>query len=112
MIEVKLNRLLEAQRLSQRELARRTGSHPEVISRFARQATNGVSYELLERICAELDCRPGDLLDIVPEPITQIHLFDEPKEMAMGDSEISESDMKDNNSENEHISPLNSPGRS
>lgn len=73
MIRVALRTLLEERGMSQRELARRTDSHPEVISRFAREATNGVSYDVLDRICSALDCTPGDLLKYVPE---QFHLFD------------------------------------
>lgn len=56
--------------MSQRELARRTNSHPDVISRFAREATSGVSYDLLDRICGVLDCSPADLLKFEPEQPT------------------------------------------
>lgn len=76
MIRVGLNNLLEQRGMSQRELARRTNTHPDVISRFARGATSAVSYELLDRICATLNCRPGDLLRFEPE---QIHLFQSPE---------------------------------
>ena len=62
MIRVNLKALLEQRGISQRELARRTNTHPDVISRFAREATSGVSYELLDRICMTLDCSPADLL--------------------------------------------------
>jgi putative transcriptional regulator len=74
LIRVKLMGLLEKQQLSQRELARRTGTHPDVISRFARGATTGVSYDLLDRICIALRCQPGDLLEFTLEQFT---LFDE-----------------------------------
>lgn len=73
MIKVTLNQLLEVRRLSQRELARRAGAHPEVVSRFAREATSGVSYQLLSKICAALDCTPAQLLRYEPE---QPSLFD------------------------------------
>lgn len=73
MIRIKLTELLKEKNLSQRELARRTGTHPDVISRFARGVTNGVSYNLLNRICRALQCQPGDLLEYTPEQYT---LFD------------------------------------
>src|SRR5205823_2004977 len=77
MIRVHLNDLLHHVRLSQRELARRTDTHPDVISRFAREATTAVSYDLLDRICRALDCVPGDLLEFVADG-EQMPLFEEP----------------------------------
>ncbi len=62
MIRVLLRSYLEERGISLRELARRTDTHPDVLSRFAREATSGVSYELLDRVCAALGCQPGDLL--------------------------------------------------
>jgi putative transcriptional regulator len=70
MIRVTLNELLEQRRMSQRELARRTDTHPDVISRFAREATSGVSYDLLNRICAVMSCSPGDLLQYENDQMT------------------------------------------
>ena len=72
MIYVRLNELLRSRGLSQRELARRTGTHPDVISKFARQATGGVTYELLDRICSELGCAPGQLLVHEPDSPDQV----------------------------------------
>lgn len=62
--------------MSQRELARRTGKHPDVISRFAREATEAVSYDLLDCICGALSCGISDLLEYVPDKGEQIGLFD------------------------------------
>lgn len=70
MIRVTLEHVLAERGISQRELARRTATHPDVISRFARQATGGVSYELLGRICGALNCQPGDLLRYRDEQFT------------------------------------------
>ena len=67
VITVGLSRLLKERGLSLRELARRTSTHPDVLSRFARGATSGVSYDLLERVCRELPCQPGDLLHYEPD---------------------------------------------
>ena len=88
MIRVRLNDYLRQRGLSQRELARRTETHPDVISRFARQATSAVSYELLSRICSELDCAPGDLLEFAPDPSVQIPMFEEPKGVDGVDREL------------------------
>jgi len=63
--------------MSQRELARRIRRHHDVVSRFARQDTSGVSYELLAEICGVLECQPGDLMRFDPDPEVQIPLFRE-----------------------------------
>lgn len=88
MIRVRLNDVLGQRQLSQRELARRTKTHPDVISRFARQATSGVSYDLLSRICSDLGCAPGELLEFVRDPPVQMPLFDEPTNARAVDQEL------------------------
>lgn len=62
--------------MSQRELARRTEKHPDVISRFAREVTEMVSYDLLNCICGALSCGVSDLLEYVPDEGEQIGLFE------------------------------------
>ena len=62
--------------MSQRELARRADRHHDVVSRFAREETGGVSYDLLAAVCAVLECQPGDLLHYTPDPEEQIPLFE------------------------------------
>jgi len=74
MIRVRLKELLQDRHLSLRELARRSDTHPDVLSRFGRNTTGGISYDLLNRLCRALACQPGDLLEYLPE-VTQINLF-------------------------------------
>lgn len=76
MLRVRLNDVLQRRGMSQRELARRTDKHPDVISRFAREATEMVSYDLLDCICGALSCGVADLLEYVPDPGEQIGLFE------------------------------------
>lgn len=76
LLRVRLNDLLKIRGMSQRELARRTEKHPDVISRFAREDTTMVSYDLLECICSALECEVSDLLEYVPDPDEQITLFE------------------------------------
>jgi hypothetical protein len=61
------------------------GRHHDVVSRFARQETSWVSYDLLAEICAVLECRPGDLLAYDPDPQEQIPLFERPAEAGILD---------------------------
>src|SRR4051812_35372303 len=77
MIRVSLKDVLQERRLSLRELARRLNKHPDTISKFGRQKTGGVSYELLSEICAGLGCNPGELLRYEPDLPEQIALFTE-----------------------------------
>lgn len=74
MIQIRLGKLLNRHRLSQRALARRTDTHPSVISRLARGDTSRVDLSVLNRICTALECQPGDLLEFVPE---QPELFED-----------------------------------
>ena len=83
MIRVQLKRLLRQHRMSQRELARRIRRHHDVVSRFARQDTSGVSYELLAEICGVLECQPGDLMRFDPDPELQIPLFHEQQNLGI-----------------------------
>src|SRR5690606_32475259 len=76
MIRVALAEALHDRRMSQRELARRIGRHPDVVNKFAREATSGVSYELLGCICNVLGCEPGEILRFEPAS-NQMSLFDE-----------------------------------
>jgi putative transcriptional regulator len=75
MIRVALAEFLKKRDLSQRELARRIGTHPNVVSRVVREQTGGISYELLNALCRELRCETGDLL--VYEDDCQLALFQE-----------------------------------
>ena len=67
VIRVRLKDVLDERGMSQRQLARLIGKQRETVSKFARQATGGVSYELLALICEALRCEPGVLLKFEAE---------------------------------------------
>lgn len=67
MIQIRLESILNQRSLSQRALARRSDTHPSVISRLARGDTSRVDLVVLNRICTALEVQPGDLLRFVPE---------------------------------------------
>jgi putative transcriptional regulator len=79
VIQVALKDVLRERKISLRGLARKLGRHPDTISKFGRQATGGVSYDLLNEICSALACEPGELLRFVPEPPEQMSIFPENK---------------------------------
>lgn len=49
-------------------LARKTGISEGNLGRFAKGITTSIEFDVLERICRELSCQPGDLLVFVDTP--------------------------------------------
>lgn len=62
-IRVRLDRLLAERGLTQKELAARIGITPANLNIFATGKARAVRFSTLERLCQELGCQPGDLLD-------------------------------------------------
>lgn len=65
MIKFKLKVMLAIRETTQTELAELTGVRPETISRIATGAISRVPVEALDKICAVLDCQPGDIMEFV-----------------------------------------------
>ncbi len=54
---------------TQVELAKAATMQPQHINRIMRNAgTAGMTLKTLERLCAALDCQPGDILEYKAEP--------------------------------------------
>ncbi|MBB3763713.1 helix-turn-helix domain-containing protein [Sphingomicrobium lutaoense] len=62
-IIVTLDRMLTRRGMTGKELAERVGISETQMSLFRSGKVKGIRFATLERICAELDCKPGDLLD-------------------------------------------------
>lgn len=62
-IIVTLDRMLARRGMTGKELAERVGLSETQMSLFRSGKVKGIRFATLERICVELDCRPGDLLD-------------------------------------------------
>lgn len=72
MIRNKLSEMLGRRRMSIAELTRRAGiSYPAARNFYADQ-TRRYDASVLERICAALDCQPGDLLEYVPDQLAAV----------------------------------------
>jgi len=54
-------------RITLKYLAEKAGVSYKTVWRWANGETNSVNYDLLEVLCRELDCQPGDLLVYVPD---------------------------------------------
>jgi putative transcriptional regulator len=66
MIVVQLDVMLAKRKMRSKELAERIGFTEANISLLKSGKVKGVRFETLEKICAVLDCQPGDLLEYRP----------------------------------------------
>ncbi|WP_265570691.1 helix-turn-helix domain-containing protein [Sphingomicrobium nitratireducens] len=64
-ITVTLDAMLAARGMTGKELAERIGISETQLSLFRSGKVKGVRFSTLDRMCAELGCKPGDLLDHV-----------------------------------------------
>lgn len=62
-VTFRLRELLEAADVSQSEAARRSGVSFATINRMCTNATRQVSLDVIDSLCAALDCEPGELLE-------------------------------------------------
>ena len=62
-IVVRLDVMLARRKMTSRELAERIGITEQNLSLLKSGKVKGVRFETLARICAALDCQPGDLLE-------------------------------------------------
>ncbi len=62
-IVVNLDVMLARRKMRSRELAERVGITEQNISLLKSGKVRGVRFDTLSRICAALDCQPGDLLE-------------------------------------------------
>jgi putative transcriptional regulator len=67
MIIVQLDVMLARRKMRSKELAERIGITEANLSLLKSGKVKGVRFETLEKICAALDCQPGDLLEFVPD---------------------------------------------
>ena len=66
-IIVRLDVMLALRKMRSKELATRIGITEQNLSLLKSGKVKGIRFETLERICAELDCQPGDLLSFEPD---------------------------------------------
>jgi putative transcriptional regulator len=66
-IVVRLDVVLARRKMTSRALAAEIGISEPNLSLLKSGRVKGVRFETLARICAALDCQPGDLLEAVPE---------------------------------------------
>jgi putative transcriptional regulator len=67
-IVVNLDVMLARRKMRSRELAEHIGITEQNISLLKSGKVRGVRFDTLARICAALQCQPGDLLEYRPGP--------------------------------------------
>ena len=67
-IVVQLDVMLARRKTRSKELAEHVGMTEANMSLLKQGKVKGFRFETLEKICAYLDCQPGDLLVYTPEP--------------------------------------------
>ena len=66
-IVVHLDVMLARRKMRSRELAEAVGITEQNISLLKSGKVRGMRFDTLERICAVLQCQPGDRLEFVPD---------------------------------------------
>lgn len=62
MIVIRLKELAEAKNLNMSQVQRRADITMGLVRRYWRNDTTSVDLRAIDRLCALLDCEPGDLL--------------------------------------------------
>ncbi|MBI5112353.1 MAG: helix-turn-helix transcriptional regulator [Rhodovulum sp.] len=70
-IVVNLDVMLARRKMRSKELAERIGITEQNVSLLKSGKVKGVRFDTLARICAALDCQPGDILEFRPGPEDQ-----------------------------------------
>jgi putative transcriptional regulator len=63
MIVVNLDVMLAKRKMRSKELAERIGITEANLSLLKSSKVKGVRFETLDKICAVLECQPGDILE-------------------------------------------------
>ncbi len=67
-IIVRLDVMLASRKMRSKELAAAVGITEQNISLLKSGKVKGIRFETLAKICAALDCQPGDILEARPKP--------------------------------------------
>ena len=67
MIKINLSRLLGERRMTQKELAIKTGIRPNTINEWYHEFVERINIDHLNRICEVLDCTIPDILEYIPD---------------------------------------------
>jgi len=66
-VVVRLDVELAKNKMKSKDLAEIIGITPQNLSLLKSGKVRGVRFETLAKICEELKCQPGDILEVVPD---------------------------------------------
>lgn len=66
-IVVRLDVVMALRKVRGQDLSDRIGLTPANLSKLKTGKVRAVRFSTLEKLCRELDCQPGDLLEYVPD---------------------------------------------
>ena len=66
-IILRLDRVLADRKMAQKDLAEKIGIAPMNVSRIKTGNIKAIRFSTLDGICRELNCKPGDILDYIPD---------------------------------------------
>ncbi len=75
-IKIRLSSILGDKKLKMIEVSRQTGIGTSTLMRFYHERSEGIRFDVLGKLCAFLECQPGDLLVYVPDK-EQGELYDQ-----------------------------------
>lgn len=67
-IVIKLDVMLARRKMRSKELAERIDLTEQNVSLLKSGKVRGIRFDTLSKICAVLDCQPGDILEHRPDP--------------------------------------------
>lgn len=62
-----LDRLLNGKKISAKELSAKIDISENNLSRIKTGKIKAIRFSTLDGLCRELDCKPGDIIDYVPD---------------------------------------------
>jgi putative transcriptional regulator len=74
-IIVRLDRVLVERKMSQKVLSDKIGLDPMNLSRIKTGKIRAIRFSTLEKLCEELNCQPGDILEFMSKEQAKEHGF-------------------------------------
>lgn len=66
-IKINISRILGERRIKITEFAEKAGIAKNTVMSLYHEKGKGITWDVLEKICAALNCQPGDLLEYIPD---------------------------------------------
>ena len=72
IVKIKLSEIMGRKRITQKKLSEATGIRPGTINSLYHEFAKQIRIDHLAKICAVLECQPGDLLEYIPEENSEV----------------------------------------